>query len=129
MFRKDFAAQCGKWRKEGDRLIVIMDANEHTMDGKRRKMLEAEGIGLVEFSHKYRVVVAYNICNGKPEGLRTQYQQLKRYCQNKNINTGPKELFRKDFAAQCGKWRKEGDRLIVIMDAKEHTMDGKLRKC
>ena len=41
-------------------------------------------------SHKCRVVVAYNICNGKPEGLRTQYQQLKRYCQNKNINTGPK---------------------------------------
>ena len=53
MFRKDFAAQCGKWRKEGDRLIVIMDANEHTMDGKLRKMLEAEGVGLVEFSHKY----------------------------------------------------------------------------
>ena len=29
-------------------------------------------------SHKCRVVVAYNICNGKPESLRTQYQHLKR---------------------------------------------------
>jgi len=53
LFRKDFAAQCGKLRKEGDRLIVIMDANKHTMDGKLREMLEAEGVGLVEISHKY----------------------------------------------------------------------------
>ena len=50
--QKDYAAQCGKWRKEGDRLIVITDTNKHTMDGKLRKMLEAKGVGLVEFSHK-----------------------------------------------------------------------------
>jgi hypothetical protein len=31
-------------------------------------------------SHKFRVVVAYNICNEKSTGLQTQYQQLKRYC-------------------------------------------------
>ena len=53
LFHKDFAAQCGKWRKEGDRLIVIMDANKHTLDGKLGNMLEAEGVGLVESSHKY----------------------------------------------------------------------------
>ena len=29
-----------------------MDAHEHTMDGKLSGMLEAEGVGLVEFSHK-----------------------------------------------------------------------------
>ena len=29
-----------------------MDANEHTMDGKLRSMLGAEGVDLVEFSHK-----------------------------------------------------------------------------
>ena len=51
-FRRDFAAQCGKWRKKGGRPIVIMDASEHTMDSKLRKLLEAEGVGLVEFSHK-----------------------------------------------------------------------------
>ena len=57
-----------------------------------------------------------------------QYQQLKRYCQNKHIDTGSKHPFCKDFATQCGTWRKEGDRFIVIMDANKHTMDGKLRK-
>ena len=31
-----------------------MDANEHTMDGPLRKMLQAEGVELEELSHKYR---------------------------------------------------------------------------
>ena len=52
LFRQDFAAQCGKWRKEEDRLMITVDANEHTMDGKLRGMLKAEGVGPVEFSHK-----------------------------------------------------------------------------
>ena len=38
--------------KEGDILLVTIDTNEHTMDGKFRKLLEAEGVGLVKFSHK-----------------------------------------------------------------------------
>ena len=79
-------------------------------------------------SHKCRLVVVYNICNRKSEGLQTQYKQSKRYFQDKHINTGPKHLFQKAVDAQCGKWRKEGDRLIVIIDANEHNMDGKLRK-
>ena len=29
-----------------------MDANEHTIDGTFRKMLKAERVGLVDFSHK-----------------------------------------------------------------------------
>ena len=53
MFRKNFAEQCGKWRKDKERLIIVLDANEPTMDGPLRKMLEAEGVGLEEFSHKY----------------------------------------------------------------------------
>ena len=45
--------QSRKRGKEGDRLIVIMDANENTMDRKLREMSEVEGVGLVEFSYKY----------------------------------------------------------------------------
>ena len=33
--------------------------------------------------HKCRVVVAYNVCNGRPKGLKTQYQQITCYCQEK----------------------------------------------
>ena len=32
--------------------------------------------------HKCRIVVAYNVCNRKPKGLKTQYQQITRYCQD-----------------------------------------------
>ena len=78
--------------------------------------------------HKCRVVVAYNVCNGRPKGLKTQYQQVTRYCQDKSIKKSPKELMREDFAKQCGAWRKDNKRLIIIMDANELTMDGPLRK-
>ena len=60
LFRKDFATQCRKWRKEGDRLIVVMDASTYTMDGKPRKIIEDKGVGLVELSHKYWVAVLSN---------------------------------------------------------------------
>ena len=78
--------------------------------------------------HKCRVVVAYNVCNGKPKGLKTQYQQITRYCQDKGIKESPKELMRKDFAKQCGLWRKNNEKLVIIMDANESTMDGPLRR-
>ena len=78
--------------------------------------------------HKCRVVVAYNVCNGKPKGLKTQYQQITRYCQDNNIKQNPKELMRRDFARQCGIWRKAKERLIIVMDANEHAMDGPLRR-
>ena len=77
--------------------------------------------------HKCRIVVAYNVCNGKPKDLKTQYQQITRYCQDKDISMSPKELTRQDFAKQCGTWRKE-KRLIIIMDTNESTIDGPLRK-
>ena len=78
--------------------------------------------------HKCRIVAAYNVCNGKPKGLKTQYQQITRYCQDKGIKESPKDLMRKDFAKQCGLWRKHNEKLIIIMDVNESTMDGPLRK-
>ena len=78
--------------------------------------------------HKCRVVVAYNVYSGKPKGLKTQYQQITRYCQDKSIKLSPKELMRRDFAKQCGLWGKNNERLIIIMDINESTIDGPLRK-
>ena len=49
-------------------------------------------------STEYRIVVAYNVCSGKPKELKTQYQQTTRYCQNITIKQSPKEPTRKDFA-------------------------------
>ena len=53
--------KCGKWRKDRDRLIVIIDTNGHTLAGKLRKRLETEGVGLIEFSHKSWGAVPFNL--------------------------------------------------------------------
>jgi hypothetical protein len=41
-----------KWRREGARLIVVLDANEHTMDGNLKQTLEPGGVVLIEFFYK-----------------------------------------------------------------------------
>ena len=77
--------------------------------------------------HKTRIVAAYNICDTKPEGSRTQYQQIKRYCQNNELeNEDPKELFKKDFSKQCKDWKSNGERLFIIMDTNDHIMTSSL---
>ena len=49
---KKFVKQFGAWKKENERLIIVMDANEPTMDGPLRKMLERGGVELEIFLHK-----------------------------------------------------------------------------
>ena len=74
--------------------------------------------------HKTRIVAAYNICDTKPEGLRTQYQQIKRYFQKNEMETEkPKDLFKRD--KQCQEWENNGKILFIIMDSNEHLLNGK----
>ena len=59
--------------------------------------------------------------------MRTQYQQIKRYCQNNELeNEDPKELFKRDFSKQCKDWKKNGERLCIIMDTNDHIMKSSL---
>ena len=68
-----------------------MDANEHMMDGKLRKMLEAEGVGLVEFSHKYWGKTPPNIyINGTipiDAGYRSTDIEVTNFCMLPFINS------------------------------------------
>ena len=71
------------------------------------------------------MVSAYNICKGKPTGIRTQYQQIKRYSQNNGMDeVEPQDLFMRDFVKQCGKWVKNGEQLFIIMDNNDNAVDG-----
>ena len=38
-----------------------------------------------------------------------------------------KELFRRDFSVQCGRWRKEDKILAITTYQKKHNMDGPLQ--
>ena len=54
-----------------------MDTNEHTMDGKLWKTLEAEGVGLVEFSHKRWGVVTSNTSLNGSNPIYAGYRSLR----------------------------------------------------
>ena len=68
-----------------------------------------------------RVVCGYNPCYNKNSNSSTSHQQHRRYFITKKGNlTCPRAKFREDLVAQLKKWRKEGDHLIVCLDANKH---------
>ncbi len=68
-----------------------------------------------------KVVCGYNPCYKKNLNSSTLYQQHRRYFITKKGDlTCPRTEFKEDLIAQLTKWRKEGDRLIVCLDANEH---------
>ena len=74
---------------------------------------------------KCRFVSVYNICKGKPKGLRTQYQQIMRQMQREGINgVAPRDLFNKDFVKQCANWIREGEELCVMGDVNGDVVNG-----
>jgi hypothetical protein len=67
-----------------------------------------------------RVVCGYNPCYSSKPGLHTVYQQQKNYWrQLRSEDTCPRRRFKEDLVELLTKWRTDGDRLIVCMDANE----------
>jgi hypothetical protein len=52
LFDKDLLHQCKIWHKSGERIILLMDANEHVLDRKFNRALTRTGSDLEEFTHK-----------------------------------------------------------------------------
>jgi len=52
LFDKDLLHQCKLWRKSGERIILLMDANEHVLTGKFNRQISRTGLDLEEFTHK-----------------------------------------------------------------------------
>jgi hypothetical protein len=68
-----------------------------------------------------RVVCGYNPCYNRKPDSSTSYQQHRRYFITKKGDlTCPRTKFREDLVSQLKKWREDGDRLIVCLDANEH---------
>ena len=76
-----------------------------------------------------RVVCGYNPCgNDKPESS-TVYQQHRRYFINKeNSLRCPRVRFREDLIELLTRWRSEGNKLIVCLDANENIYRKSLGK-
>ncbi len=67
-----------------------------------------------------RVVCGYNPCYNQKTDSSTTYQQHRRYFRVRNKHRCPRTLFRDNLISMLSKWREEGDRLIVCLDANEH---------
>ena len=67
-----------------------------------------------------RVICGYNPCYNKNPDSSTTYQQHRRFfiTQRKDL-TCPRTKFKEDLITLLSRWREEGDRLIVCLDANE----------
>ncbi len=76
-----------------------------------------------------RVVCGYNPCGNGKLNSGTTYQQQRRYFITKKKDlTCPRKKFHDDLMQQLEKWRTNGDRLIVCMDANEDIYKKSLGK-
>jgi hypothetical protein len=77
-------------------------------------MLRGDGV-------QTRVVCGYNPCYNKNQYSSTTYQQHRRFFITQRSDlTCPHKKIREDVVAQLTRWRNNGDRLIVCLDANEH---------
>ena len=79
-------------------------------------------------NHATRIVVAYRPCSTKTKGLKTVYQQHKRYMQRKNIAGTPVGMFDRDLDEQIKKWRATGERIILLIDVNGNPLINNLYK-
>jgi hypothetical protein len=74
-----------------------------------------------------RVICGYSPCANKKKDSGTVYQQHCRHLINKlKDDTCPRAHFREDLLRQMKQWRKDGERLILCLDANENIYRGEL---
>ena len=78
--------------------------------------------------HRTRVLSIYCVGKGVTKGLGRVCQQHLRHIQTHSLNTSPYQLFKQDLRLQLTEWVNQGDRLIIMMDANEHVLNGELGK-
>ena len=52
LFDRDLAKQIKEWRQSGERIVLVMDVNNHPLNSKFYQWLQREQTGLEEFTHK-----------------------------------------------------------------------------
>ena len=116
-----------KHQMGGTGIIAVNEINEYC----KKSGTDFRGLGrwswfVLEGSpeHRTRVLSVYHVGKAKPQGPKRYYQQHLRYIQNKGLQTNPYDMFCDDLLRQLKVWKKEGDRILLMMDANEHVLDG-----
>ena len=116
-----------KHQMGGTGIIAVNEINEYC----KKSGTDFRGLGrwswfVLEGSpeHRTRVLSVYHVGKAKPQGPKRYYQQHLRYIQNKGLHTNPYDMFCDDLLRQLRVWKKEGDMILLMMDANEHVLDG-----
>ena len=123
----------GRVQQGGTSLLLFGHLTEHLDHNESGKddtglgcwrVMTLQGDGV-----RTRVVCGYNPCGNAKLNSGTSYQQHRRFLvtQLKDL-TCPRKRFHDDLMSQLEKWREEGDRLVVCLDANEDIYKKSLGK-
>lgn len=114
----------GRVQQGGTSLILFGHLTQHldlNKSGKdptglgRWSVMTIQGDGT-----RTRIICGYNPCGNNKTNSGTLYQQQRRFLiTTRQDLTCPRKKFCEDLTIQLAKWREEGDRLVVCMDANE----------
>ena len=78
LFDKNLMHQCNLWHKSGERIILLMDANEHVLTGNFNPAITRAELDLEKFTHKcWGARQPYTHISGKiPINGGYKYQKL-----------------------------------------------------
>jgi hypothetical protein len=83
-----------------------------------------------EDGHCTMVLVGYCPCPNRKPDNGTSYQQTKHYFAHEHgIDVDPRRKFLEDLVALLEKWKGEGKRMVVMLDANEDVYRGEIGKC
>ncbi len=124
----------GKVQEGGTSLMVIGSLTEHIKNNQPGK--DETGLGrwwsVMTFkgdNGRTRVICGYNSCYNKNPNSSTTYQQHRRFfITQRGDLTCPRTRFKEDLVSQLKQWCKEGNRLIVCLDANEDIFKKSIRK-
>ena len=120
----------GKYQEGGTAVLSY----KHLLQHVDSKGSGRDDLGLGRWTHMRfvgedrivtRIICGYSPCANKKKDSGTVYQQHRRHLINKLKDvTCPRVRFREDLIRQLEKWRKDGERLILCLDANEHIYRG-----
>ena len=79
-------------------------------------------------NHHTRIIAAYQLCRNNSKGVESNYALQRQYFRERGDTRCPRLIFRSQLIKQLEKWKQEGDRIILMMDANEHIYTGHLAK-
>ena len=113
----------GRTQEGGTSMLAfggVIDYLDMSKSGKDESGLGRWVVMTFESDVRTRIVCGYNPCGNDKTNSGTVYQQHRRYWITKRRSlVCPRVKFREDLVKQLRKWRADGDRLIVCLDANE----------